>query len=536
MHANVFATVLVALAVAPILYAAETVDEKSRPDQDATMLPADARTTTAHSLIAAGGEIEYKATAGTLPVRLDEGEATCAVFYVAYDVEAAKSPTRPLTFVFNGGPGAASAYLHLGALGPKHIVFQNGAGSPAQLADNKHSWLVFSDLVFVDPIGTGYSQCNAPKRDSDNEKPTQQSESRAWGVRADLKALSRFIRLYLTRNQRWVSPKFLVGESYGGLRAAALTEILPSEYGIELAGVVLVSPALEFGLLRGDPFTLLPWILPLPSYAASARFHRNGGTRASSEANPRSELASVEDFAIRQMLPAMAAGEVKALGDTLAGYTGLPPQRIAELKGRIPPVTFVKELLREQGKILSLYDASWVAIDPEPSNASPPREDPLLARLNSRLTAAFNSYVRRDLRFETDLPYEVLNKKVARKWNWRSGLDEAQGFVGVADNLKVGMTLNDQLKVLVAHGVFDLVTPYLGSVILARQLELDPVVASNLVLRVYQGGHMFYTHTESRAQFYLDGSRLFDSARQARKRSSTSSRATERTSARDAAL
>ena len=276
MHASVFATVLVMAAMTPVLYAAESVDEKAGRDQDRTVLPPNVRATTGHSLTTVDGAIEYRATAGTLPMRLEESEATCAIFFVAYEVEAAESSIRPLTFVFNGGPGAASTYLHLGALGPKRVVFQNGAGNPVELADNESSWLVFSDLVFVDPVGTGYSQCRTLKSEGDDEKPTKESDSRTWGVRADLKTLARFIRLYLNRHERWISPKFLVGESYGGLRAAALSEILPARYGIELAGVVLISPALEFGLLRGDPFTLLPWILPLPSYAASARFHQRG--------------------------------------------------------------------------------------------------------------------------------------------------------------------------------------------------------------------------------------------------------------------
>ncbi len=475
------------------------------------VLSPDQRSQTRHVLNVGEEEIPYVATAGTLPVRISRDGPECRIFFISYASESgANQRSRPLTFVFNGGPGASSAYLHLAALGPRRVVLaEDGSlpGPPARLVDNDHTWLRFSDLVFVDPAGTGYSGCIR----CDHQKK-EEPDTKAWGVREDLEAVAIFIRLYLTRNNRWLAPKFLVGESYGGFRVAALSELLQSDYGISANGLVLVSPALEFGLLYGDAYNLLPWVVTVPSYAATARYHDKAVRKISEAQEIRPALQEVEHFAAQELLPALAEADTAALYGRLASFIGLPEHRVARLRARVPPWLYVKELLRDDRRQTSLYDGSWTAIDPRPESPLPPEEDPLLLRLDTLLTAALNSYVRVELGFETDIPYVVLNKEVTKKWNWRSGLESGQGFVGGAGNLKKCMSINTDLKVLIAHGVFDLVTPYFGSEIVARQMALDPAVSSNLRLKVYEGGHMFYTHTAGRLRFFEDAESFFRSA------------------------
>ena len=483
-------------------------DAKDNPPNLRNILPPDEWSKTKHILKIGDSELRYSANAGVLPVKVDKKAPECRIFFINYNLQGSGNSSRALTFVFNGGPGASSAYLHLAALGPKRILL-NGSGSfpapPGRLIDNMQTWLRFTDLVFIDPVGTGYSRCLSSKCNPEKEN----AEAKLWGVREDLASLAKFIRLFLTRTNRWLSPKFIVGESYGGFRVAALSDLLQSDYGIALNGVVLVSPALEFGLLRGDEYSLLPWIVTIPSYAATARFHGKAQVNISLIENPRSALQEAESFALKELLPALAMGETGALNVRLSSYIGLPADRLARLKARIPVFLFVKELLQKSGRLISLYDGSFTAIDPDPPSPLPPREDPLLIQLNTLLTAGMNSYVREQLKFETDIPYEILNKEVSKKWNWKSGLEWGQGYVGVAENLKHSMSINKHLEAFIAHGVFDLVTPYFGSVVVTRQMWLDPAIAHNLTIKVYEGGHMFYTNDTSRERFFEDAKQFF---------------------------
>ncbi len=466
---------------------------------------------TEHMLRIEGSELPYSANTGVLPVHVDPEGPECRIYFINYDLEGREKTSRPLSFVFNGGPGASSVYLHLAALGPKRITYdhsENVSPRPGRLVDNVQTWLRFTDLVFIDPVGTGFSRCVSSTSDPDKKN----AETHAWGVREDLTSLSKFIRLYLTRTNRWLSPKFIVGESYGGFRVAALSDLLQSDYGITLNGVVLVSPALEFNLLKRDEYSLMPWLVTIPSYAAAARFHGMAEGGISGTEDPRTGLQEIERFTVKELLPALAMGDTETLNSRLSLYIGLSADRVAQWKAKIPPVLFVKALLQDSGRLISLYDGSFTAIDPDPSSPFPSTEDPLLIRLNALLTAGLNSLVREQLKFETDIPYEVLNKEVSKKWNWRSGLEWDQGFVGVAGNLKTSMSINKDLKAFIVHGVFDFVTPYFGSVVITRQMALDPVIASNLKLKVYEGGHMFYTDAASRKAFFEDARRFFKSA------------------------
>jgi carboxypeptidase C (cathepsin A) len=480
-----------------------------RPGAAAAALPADKAEVTHHTINAGGRVLAYRATAGVLPVTA-EGIPEARMFYVSYELDGADK-TRPVAFVFNGGPGAASAYLQLGAVGPRRLVL-NDDGTvpppPARFVDNPLTWLAFADLVFIDPVGTGFSRGVGGKDEKADERAF-------FGSKPDIETLARFIRLYLTRNDRWLSPKFLVGESYGGFRVAALSNVLQSSYGVALNGALMISPVLAFGLSRVDGYQPLPWALKLPSYAATALQLGRSSLPKPAGAVDRKALTEVEAWSLGGYLTALAAGDTLAgpaeqtMLDKVAGYTGLPKQVIARRHGRIPIGAFAKALLRDQNRVLSLYDGSVSTIDSNPE--SPNLNDRSLEMINAALGPAFNAYLRGELKFETDLPYLVLNEDVSRQWRWsdRSG---RQSNGSALEDLKAGMSFNPRLKVLIAHGLFDLVTPYFASAYAIDQLYLDPAVRANIALKTYAAGHMIYTHSAAREALARDAEAFFRDA------------------------
>jgi len=497
--------------------------EEARPSpaptpKETAVLPEGAVSVTEGKVQIDGRTLAYTATAAALTVRNKDEKPFGRIFYIAYELKGTKAANRPLTFVFNGGPGAASAYLHLGAMGPKRVVLANDGvppPPPARLAENPATWLAFSDLVFVDPVGTGYSRA-LPVEEKEGKK--QEAEKPPWGVHQDAESLASFIRLYLTREQRWLSPRFLVGESYGGFRVALLTQLLQADFGITLNGALLVSPALDFSLLRTDTLSLLPWAGLLPSYAAVAAVHKKGTERHLPETDLGGALTDVESFALSDLITALARGdtlkpnEEELLLKRLQEFTGLSLRTLRQQRGRVSAPLFARELLRDEQRVLSLYDGSVTVIDTNPGAQDLRQGDLYLDHLSAAVMAAFNSYVRRTLRFDTDLPYLLLNEQVSRDWNWRSGLPGQQGFVGVTDQLKTGMSLNTSMKVLIVHGAYDLVTPYFGSVIAVGLMDLDPSIRGNLQIKVYQGGHMPYTRSKIRERLSRDAGAFYQDA------------------------
>lgn len=475
--------------------------------------------TTRHTLALGDRSLDYVAEIGTVIVTAGDGERKGEMFYTAYRLPGAEPRERPVAFVVNGGPGAASAYLHLGAIGPKIVRFNDDGGvppPPAQLVANAETWLPFTDLVFIDPVGTGFSR--ALKRADGAEKSEEDPRDDSfWGVEADARALTEFIRLYLTREQRWLSPLFLVGESYGGFRVAALVESLPEAIGVAPAGAVLVSPVLEFSLLSGDAYRPMHWVTLLPSYAATAAAH--GRQRSAGEAS--ADPAEVEAFAVGSYLgllvgPKPVSGQEesaqrRATWARLAELTGVDEETLRRHRGHLPRGIFAKALLRDQGRVLSLYDGTITAPDPAPGRADASGPDPLLSALTAPLTSAFNAYARDELGFKTELRYHLLNRDVSRRWTWRSSA-RGQGYIGAADDLKTAMSLNPGLRVLIVHGRYDLVTPYFASAYVVDRMDLDPALAERLALEVYTGGHMFYTHAASRRLFRDHAERLFGQA------------------------
>jgi carboxypeptidase C (cathepsin A) len=486
----------------------ENVDE-DRQRSDRSAEAPEPLSTTRHRLEVQGESLPYTATAGRLSVGID-GAPKANIFFVSYERsdDGLLAKERPVTFVFNGGPGAASAYLHLGALGPRRLVLDDDGAiprAPARLAVNQETWLTFTDLVFVDPVGTGYSQ---------RAGAAGETRSAFWETRTDLRSLAEFIRLYLTRNNRHLSPVFLVGESYGGFRAAALAGTLTTDVGVGLNGIVLVSPVLEFSLMYGDAYTLLPWALLLPAYAATALAHDRADFADTTEELGRT-LEAVEAFSLNSYLTGMAEGDGlnrkarAALYKQIARFTGLSEDVVARYRGRIPRQVFAKELLAGEARFVSLYDGSIEGIDPSPESAGSVGHDPVLQGLTAPLTSALVAYVRDDLGYESDRRYQLLNRNVSQAWQWQQ---DDQGYLGAADDLKAAMSLNRHLQALIVHGYYDLVTSYFASRYVVDQMALDAAIRPNLTLATYNGGHMFYTRTQARRRLTEDARAFYHEA------------------------
>jgi len=457
--------------------------------------------TTRHSIEIAGRTLDYKATAGTLSLLGGKGDVTAEIFYVAYEAEPSgtqpDSRQRPITFVFNGGPGAASAYLHLGALGPRIIATApdgNFLPSPQKLVDNPDTWLDMTDLVFVDPVGTGYSR----------EAPGQETRD-FWGVEQDAAAMGAFIRLYLAQTGRTGSPVFLAGESYGGFRAALLAKTLQQDVGITPAGIVLISPALEFMLVRPDQFDPLHWALELPSLAA-VRLASEGVSGAAL----RERLREVEDYALGDYLTAIAGGLEhggRVASQRVADITGLPLDLVQKNFARIPTSLFAREFARKKGNVLSPYDGMIETADIAPDSARISGPDPVLDRSVPVLTSAFTTYVRDELNYRTDMSYRLLNGEISGNWDYGTS-PSRQGYAGVMDDLQRARSLNPSLGVLVVHGYTDLVTPYMASRYLVSQLPSLPG-AKPIRLETVEGGHMMYFRPDGRQALKEAASQLY---------------------------
>ena len=456
--------------------------EKAEP---ARLLPPDA--VTAHTVGPPDHRLSYTATAGALPLLGGKGETTAHIFFVAYALPDAAQP-RPVTFVFNGGPGAASAFLHLAAVGPCVVGFtDNGAEAvrPVQLVDNPDTWLDFTDLVFVDPVGTGYSR---------SAGGTDEADRAFFGVDKDADAMADFVRRYLARTGRTLAPVLLAGESYGGFRAALLAERLLGS-GLSVRGTVLISPALEFSMLRANRYALLPLALLLPSLAA-ANLELRDGLAVSLDALPQ-----VEQFARGPYLVHLAAGlrNDADINAQLARHTGLAPEVIRRHRGRVTARTFTREYEKRNDRALSHYDAVVSAPVPRGSGI---RFDPILDGAVSVLEPAFTQYARADLGYRTDLPYRLLNRDVSGHWDYGT-TPTRQGFAGALEELQKARTRNPSLGVLIAHGYTDLVTPYGVSRYLIDQLA--PIdTARPIELKVYRGGHMMYLRPASRRALTRD--------------------------------
>lgn len=440
----------------------------------------------------------------------EKDKPVAEVFSTAYVADEG-SEDRPVTFVFNGGPGAASAYLHMGAVGPRRIDFPADGtlpSPPARLVDNAESWLAITDLVFVDPVGTGFSrpiETEAPEP-KDGKAESKPDPKAFFGLKRDLESLGEFMTRWLSTKGRWHAPVFIAGESYGGFRAGKLARLLPESYGIGLSGAVLISPALEFAPLNPSDYDALPWIDKLPTMAAAAVFH--GRSRAFEQGAPLVEvLDAAERFATSGYVAYLTRGaglaeqERTAIISRLADLIGLPFEVVRRAEGRITMEVFVRELLRDERKVLGLYDATVTAHDPFPDRVSFAGPDPTLAGIESAYTAAINQQLRQEIGVRTDRDYHLLSYEVFNSWKLDIEQHALDSNVGATDDLRYGMSLNPHLHVFITHGRYDLVTPYYTTDRIRNLMRLDPDVAARLTVEHYGGGHMFYAWEESRVAF-----------------------------------
>ena len=503
----VLVVVLVGWLVAGQALGQVTTTQAADPTARTTTRPAttqagdkgDKLVVTEHELKVGDRVLRYTATAGTLAQK-DEGGATKAdMFFVAYtldrDGEKSGAATRPVTFVFNGGPGAASVWLHLGTAGPKRIDLDEKdmpAAPPFRVVENEATWLDATDLVFIDPVGTGYS------RPAQGEKGEQ-----FYGVEEDVRSVGSFIRLYTTRYQRWPSPKFLAGESYGTTRAAGLSEYLLEKQGISLNGIILISAVLNFQTIVAGGGNDLPYPLFLPTYTAAAMYHKKLAAELQSE--PEKTLREVEQFAATEYLAALAAGDSldekqkRGVAEKIARYTGLDVEWILRGNLRISPTRFRQELLAGERKIIGRFDARITGFASDPLNDASDY-DPSLSLYLPLYSASLNHYVRTELQFESDLSYEVLTERV-HPWNFGAA---GRGYLFVADTLRSTMLKNPQLRLMVAAGKLDLATPYLSSDYTVNHLNLPPELRKNVTRTYYPAGHMMYHDAGSRRQLHDD--------------------------------
>jgi carboxypeptidase C (cathepsin A) len=429
------------------------------------------------------GKLEYTATAGMLPLKNDFGETEAGIFYVAYTKDGVKNPSdRPLMFTFNGGPGSSSVWLHLGAVGPKRAkMLDNGdmPSPPFELVDNPETWLEHADLVFIDPVGTGYSR---PAKKDGGKK--------YWSLNGDVESIGEFIRLFLTRNERWASPLYLVGESYGTTRAAGLSGNMIDK-GIAFKGIILVSSVLNFqtiGFAKGND---QPYVLFLPTYTATAWFHKKLPTR-----KPLADtLREAQEFASGEYTLALTKGdqlqgdERRKTAARLAEFTGLSPEYLEATDLRVNIHRFCKELLRDEKRTVGRLDSRFKGID-ETAATEHPQHDPSMTAIMGPYTTMINDYLGRTLGYKTDVPYYVFNPEELYK-HWTYGGAE-KGFPDTSEALRSALSKNQYMKVFVASGYYDLATPYFATEYTLSHLGLDPALKSNITTCYYEAGHMMY--------------------------------------------
>jgi carboxypeptidase C (cathepsin A) len=496
-----FRRAAIAIGIAVVATAAAAQERPARPGHSEqgrqeqggpgvlSLLPGDS--VTEHSVDTPSGKLAYTATAGTFSLFDQSGERSAAVFYTAF-VAKSNDPGRPVTFVFNGGPGAGSAFLNLGLVGPRIASFGNSYdGANVRLVDNPETWLAFTDLVLIDPVGTGWSRPAKPDGDS-----------AFLGVHRDAESLAKVIALYVAKNGRVSSSKFILGESYGGFRAVKVARALQSNQGIVASGILMVSPMLEGEFHFGGDRFALGAALRLPSLAA-AELERKGTFSTAA-------LAQAEHFALTDYLSALAGPPLRgdaahAFYARVAQMTGLPEDVIARERGFIRD-TYVKNLRGNDHKIVSHYDATFAVDDPNPESETARGPDPFLDGFIRAYGSAFVAYARDELGFKTDMTYNLLASEISGKWDWQEG--GGRSPPSAAEDLRELLALTPSFRLMIAHGYSDMVTPYSDSRYLLNHIPAS-VDGERAELRLYRGGHMFYVDPQSRKAFTADARTIY---------------------------
>jgi carboxypeptidase C (cathepsin A) len=444
---------------------------------------------TRHEAAIRGKKRTYTVTAGRMPLRNAENEIEAQVFYISYALDE-PGPGRPLMFSFNGGPGSPALWLHLGALGPKRVSMDPQGEMPKppfRLLDNQHTWLEETDLVFIDPVGTGYSRAH-----------TKELGEKFWSLNGDIESVGEFIRLYLTRFERWSSPLYLVGESYGTTRAAGLAGHLVNK-GIAFSGIVLVSSILNFQTTMFTKGNDLPYKLFLPAYTATAWYHRclDGALQRDLAAT----LKEVEAWAMDGYSVALDKGDkltprqALRVARKLARYTGLSREYVEQANLRVKIHAFCKELLRKQRRTVGRLDSRFRGIDLD-QTAQAYEHDPSMSALMPPFTSMFNQHVRTELGYKTDLEYQIFGGILSP---WKYG-EAREGAPDTAEALRAALSKNPHMRVYVASGYYDLATPYFATEYTLSHMGLDPTLRANIETGAYEAGHMMYIHEPSLAK------------------------------------
>jgi carboxypeptidase C (cathepsin A) len=483
--------------------------EKDKPAEPAPPPPREESSVTDHTVKIGAQTISYKATAATILLKNEKEEPTALIYYTAYTRSDAKDMAqRPIAFVYNGGPGSASVWLHMGAFGPKRVVTANAEPTPPppyKVADNAGSLLDKTDLVFIDPVGTGFSHAVGKAQDKD-----------FWGVDSDVKSLAELITIYVSRNDRWNSPKFLIGESYGTFRSAALSNYLQNHDGMYFNGIVLISSVLDLGTISFNPGDDQAYIFYLPSYAATAWYHKvlaNRPDKVNSLIDEARQFAQTEYASALMKGSRLSAAEKTDLAKKISRFTGLSEDYLIKANLRVNLPQFMEELQRNRGLTTGRLDARFSGFTYDLLGEFA-NSDPQSDAITGAYTAAFNSYVRDELKFGQDKKYRTGSDEAGNNWEWKHKVGENYGFPGspnVEGDLIQAMLTNPHLQVEVENGLYDLATPFFATEYTMEHLGLPEKLQKNIHLQYYDAGHMMYLHDEDLAKLkanigaFLDG-------------------------------
>jgi carboxypeptidase C (cathepsin A) len=489
---SVVAAAAMALGLGSAAFAQDAKADAKAEKIDFAPFPADAHVEQVTHV--AGRTLNYTATVGSLPVRDENGKKIADVVFTAFILDGPHDPSRPVTFAFNGGPGASSVYLDMGAIGPKRIQFGaegDSASEPVRLQDNPSTWLDFTDLVFIDPVGTGFSRSLVD---------TAETKKRFWSTKPDIEYLSRIVYDWLLKNGRMQSPKYVVGESYGGFRGPRITHYLQTQLGVGVNGVVLVSPLLDGAARQDGDVSPLPWMINLASMSAA---HLEQEHKLTPEA-----MAEVEAYIRGDYMATLVKGRTDpaafdAMVKRVSDLTGLDPVFVRRLGGRLETQAYLREKFRDQGQLGSRYDSNVTAYDPFPWSPVQTYNDPILDSIVAPTTSAMVDFMTRIVGWKVEGRYEALSNTVGRNWDRGNAQDQSS-----VDDLRQAVALDPKMRVLIAHGYDDLSCPFFASVLIVDQTPVmgDP---TRLQVKTYPGGHMFYSRPDSGAALRQDVMKVY---------------------------
>src|SRR5271163_387999 len=496
----------------PLLSRAQDKDAKpaDATPPAAAAAPKEESSVTDHTIRIGGQTIPYKATAATILLKNEKDEPTALIYFTAYTRSDVKDLSqRPVAFLYNGGPGSSSLWVHMGSFGPRRAVVADAEASPAgpyKMNDNSYSLLDKSDLVFIDPVGTGFSHAVGKSADKD-----------FWGVDEDVKSLAQFINAYVSRNDRWNSPKFLIGESYGTFRSAALSNYLQNNDGMYFNGLVLISSVLDLGTISFNPSEDMPYVFYLPSYAASAWYHNMLKDRP---ADMKPFVEEARNFALTEYVNALnkgsrlTAAEKADMAKKLSHYTGLSEDYLLKADLRVALPQFMKELQRSRGLTTGRLDARFSGFSYDLIGEYA-EFDPQDTGITGPFVAVWNNYVRTELKFGQDKTYHPSSNEANQKWDWKHNTGDNFGFPGspnVEGDLIQALLVNPHLKVEIENGYYDLATPFFATEFTVDHLGLPEKLQKNITLQYYDAGHMMYVHEEDLAKLKTNVANFIDTA------------------------